>query len=530
MSTVEATKAQSTSAGKRSELWRSIWRTHFYAAIISFPVMAWFAISGLVILYQQPLKAWVHHDLVHVTQTGSPSSLDRQLASAQRAYPSFTLSSVTPARKADESTTFSMVDGKGTAHDVYVNPYNERVLGQTIAGAADLTDFARSYHGSLLPRSILVPMPALAGLLGSGPGVMHIELGEVLVEIFAGWGLVLAVTGIYLWVPRRRGSGRAMFVPKLSRRGRPLWRDLHAVVGWFLACMLAFFVVSGLPWSSFWGANWSAFAAKVTPNQQVDFWSWEGPSSKLPHLGDVSRDGTPVAWAGKDDVLPASMPPSMPGMNMGSMAKPSTTNAAGNIAAVASLDSVVRAAHDEGMLPGYTITPPSNADLKGKHPRYGVWVLTNPWPSSLGQQGAVYLNEFTAATLARSDASTWGALQRGTELGVQSHMGTEFGLLNRIVLTLACLAVLWSITTGALMWNARRRAGTLGIPRRPVNPRMQRVFGITAVGLAVIYPLWGCTLLLALGVDRFVVRRSAKLRRAFGMDASLAEVEVDEAS
>lgn len=517
-------------AKRRGDLWRATWRTHFYAAIISFPVMAWFAVSGLVVLYQQPLKDLAHHHLMVTPVHGAPVSYDRQLKTAKAAFPDYSLLSVTPPSAAGRSTVFAMEGPRGNL-DVYVDGYRNVVLGSTVAGAADLTDFARSYHGSLLPRSILVPMPALAGLLGSGPGIMHIELGEVLSEIFAGWGLVLAVSGLYLWFPRRRGgNAKARFIPRRGLRGRPRWRDLHAVVGWFLAVMLIFFVATGLPWSSFWGANWSAFASKVTPNHQVSFWEWSGPSSKLPKLGDVARDGTPVPWAGKNDVLPTSMPPSMPGMQMrgGSPAEQSTVNASGHIAKVASLDAVVAAGHDEGMVPGYTITPPSNSGTAGKHPHYGVWVLTNPWPSSLGQQKAVYLNEFTTLTLARSDASTWGFLQRATELGVQTHMGTQFGLADRIVLTLACLAVLWNIATATMMWNARRRRGTLGIPRRPADPRMQRVFGITALALAVVYPLWGCTFLLALVIDRFVVRRSARLRRAFGMDRGAISPDLDD--
>lgn len=67
------------------------------------------------------------------------------------------------------------------------------------------------------------------------------------------------------------------------------------------------------------------------------------------------------------------------------------------------------------------------------------------------------------------------------------------------------------------MWNKRRRKGTLGLPRRPVDVRLQRVLGITAVVLAVIYPLWGLSLIFVLLLDRYLIRRRPRLRSAFGM-------------
>ena len=40
---------------------------------------------------------------------------------------------------------------------------------------------------------------------------------------------------------------------------------------------------------------------------------------------------------------------------------------------------------------------------------------------------------------------------------------------------------------------------------------------IAAVLLAVVYPLWGVSVVAVLGLDRFVIRRVGALRSAFGM-------------
>jgi uncharacterized iron-regulated membrane protein len=85
-------------------------------------------------------------------------------------------------------------------------------------------------------------------------------------------------------------------------------------------------------------------------------------------------------------------------------------------------------------------------------------------------------------------------------------MGTQFGLINRIVLTLVCVMVIVSISSALNMWLRRRRKGSLGVPRRPVEYKTQKTVGIVAVVLGIIYPLWGMSALLLLGVD-FVIRR-----------------------
>jgi uncharacterized iron-regulated membrane protein len=169
------------------------------------------------------------------------------------------------------------------------------------------------------------------------------------------------------------------------------------------------------------------------------------------------------------------------------------------------------------MQPGSQIWYPVNAEGENGETTYGPWVVFNPWPGRMSTQGALYLDQFSGETLAKSTPETWGNIQWATEFGVQTHMGTQFGWFSRILATAVCLLIFWNIFTAFKMWNRRRRKGTVGIPRRPVDVKMQRRVGIPALILAVIYPLWGATLALVLLFDRFVVRRNTKLRAAFGM-------------
>ena len=158
------------------------------------------------------------------------------------------------------------------------------------------------------------------------------------------------------------------------------------------------------------------------------------------------------------------------------------------------------------------MTPPT-----GTGPFTAPYVLSNPWPGRIHDERTVYVDRFSGATLASSNAGASGALSHATELGIQTHMGTQFGVPDRIIMTAICLAVLFSAFSALVMWRKRRPAGRAGLPRRPVDPRLGRGLIVGAVLLAIVYPLWGISLVVVLAIDRLVVRKIPRLRTAFGM-------------
>ncbi len=499
-----------------SRLWRSIWRTHFYAGLFAAPILVMLALTGLVILYTEPIQRVTDGDLTTVTVEGDRVSLEEQRAAVADAHPEWTLASVTPPKVADGSTTFSMTDEGGSTVNVLVDPYSGEVLGSRTAGGG-IVGLANRLHGHLNNDAVMVPVPTLGGVVGPGPLFEDAALGDVVIEIFAGWGLVIAFTGAYLWWPRKKGTGKAMFLPRLNKPGRARWRDLHAIGGTVLAVMLVFMLTTGLPWSAAWGSTWSYATAELTPNRQTSFWEWEGPSSSLPTTGDLDRAGNRIPWASGQDEVPQSGTGGAHHAESGQGASGGEEVAAGPPAAPVALDLVARAAEEEGLQAGYTIYPPSDVLDDPAGPVYGSYTVFNPWPSDMAHQGAIYVDQFSGQTLARSTPETWGRLQWLTEFGIQTHMGTQFGLFTRALMTAACALVVWNVFTAVIMWNNRRRGRSLGLPRRPADVRLQRILGITALVLAVVYPLWGTTLVVVLLVDRYVIRRVPRLRAAFGM-------------
>lgn len=472
---------------------RRIWRLHFWVGLFAAPVLVVLACSGLVILYSQPLDTWLNRDLLVVTPGPQTVPLDDQIAVATgHVGPDHTLDAVLPPSAADRSTRVDFLPphaaglpaGERNVTQVFVNPYTGDYLGQR-SELSGLVGLANQVHRMFGNDGPTVRLPSLGHLIApeAYPDVtLPVGIGNLWMELTAVWILVLLGSGIYLWWPRAIEATKPLLKVRWRKGGRIRWRDLHALVGVVLAVVLIGYVLSGLTWSRYWGENWRAFSATVAPSTAVD------ATSTPATLGDYDRLGRRIAWAATDDPVYAS---------------PTDTAAPARIS-FADVDRIAKAEH---MVPGYAIIAPSDSTA-GPAPVYGSFTVVNPWPQRLSEQRTLYLNQFTGQTIAEATSAQDGALSRATSFGIAMHMGHQFGLLTRIVATLACVGVLVSVFTALLMWWKRRPAGGTGLPgrasvatRADTPKRALIVVSTAGVILGVLYPVFGVSLLIVLAVE-----------------------------
>jgi uncharacterized iron-regulated membrane protein len=507
-------------ASDDSRTWRTLWRMHFFAGILSFPVLGLLALSGLVILYTGPINNAQHGQMLTVTPAKHSLSLEAQRTKVVTAFPNLAVAGVTPPAAANRSTIFAMkpIGRDGPVTQVYVHPGTGVVLG-TLGAGHGVVGLANRVHGNLNNQSVKVPLPSLSGLVGGDGGlIQRVALGSLVIEVFAGWALVLAASGIYLWWPRKRGLARTTLLPRVRKKGRARWRDLHAIPGLALSMILGFFVITGMPWSGYWGSGWRHVSSKITPRPSID-----QPSSAVVRSGDLDRFGNKIPWVLRETPVPASDPAGSSHAPAGHNDDVShrhvvTSGGSGNAAAL-TLDAVADIARSEGLVPGFSIAlPVDTAATKTEPATFGSFTASDPWPGRVQHERTAYIDQFSGRTLAVSTPGDWGqgALGSATEWGVQTHMGTQFGLISRVVMTTGCLLVLWSITSALTMFVKRRRPASTGIPRRPADVKMAKRLLVVFAALGVIYPLWGATAAFVMTLDRLVIRRNARLRVAFG--------------
>jgi uncharacterized iron-regulated membrane protein len=314
---------------------------------------------------------------------------------------------------------------------------------------------------------------------------VDVRVGALVVEILTVWSLMLALTGLYLWWPRRSQRGKPKLKVRWGKGGRLRWRDLHATSGVLVAGMLVLFVVSGMPWSDYWGSDWTTVASKVTPNKEFDT-----PLSAEAKVGDLDRLGRHIVWSQRTDALPTSQSGPAP----------------------LTYSDVAQIARQEGMLPGYSIMPPVDEKNDDGSTSYGSFMLMNAWPQKLSEQRSLYLDQFNGRTLADARAGDDGLLNRATNFGVNTHMGTQFGVVTRVLVTLACALLVLSVLTSYVMWWKRRPRGTVGLPARPQHRVPSRAIAVVAVVAAIVYPAFGVSLLLVLVIDQVVMRVRRRAR------------------
>lgn len=438
-------------------------RWHFYASIFVLPILAVLSLTGFVILLKPSIERIAYHDLLYVSNSSNSLSLEDQRSIVESRYELAFIDAVVPPRDASRSTQFDITDIDGRALSVYVNPATGDVLGH-IDNDTRIDFVATRIHGTLF--------------LG--------KWGDYLIEIAAGWTLIMVFTGLVLWMPRTwiPGSLRRAFLPRLRAGGRKPWRDSHGLVGALGAPLLAFLLITGLPWAGFWGERvWTPFIESLD--------SGSGGPAEEPRSGEAAERpsetaGLTVTWAS------------------GMAAMPLTT---GDGSAL-SLDRVRDIGSDLGMLPGYAIGTPADET--------GVYTLANSWPSPVQDERLVYLDQYTGKVLAETGWDTsYGSLARATSWGIDAHMGRQVGVVNGIAMGATCLGVLVSCITAPIMYFKRRRRGALGIPRRPVGVTLPPWTRVGVVVICAIYPLLGASMILVWVIDRVLIRRVPVLEAIF---------------
>ncbi|MGB8859524.1 MAG: PepSY domain-containing protein [Ilumatobacteraceae bacterium] len=479
-----------------SRRWRSVWRIHFYAGMFSIPFLLLMAVTGLVILYTTPLQNATEGDLRQVKEVGEWVSFDAQEKAVEAAYPEETVIFLQLPVDDETSTIFGFDSG----HQAYVNPYTGEVLGKNDPGRG-VVGLSNRLHAFLNNEQRKLSLPTVSALWDDGPVMRDYVIGDLILETLGVWTIVLAITGLYIWWPRtsRHGgaerTGRGWFNIRLGKKGRAKWRDLHAVPGVVLSGLVLVTIVSGLGWSTYWGPNFTALANEISPNVWPD-----APASGQVTRSDFDILGNQITWNTGNIPIPSSY----------------ATVPDGTQPVPMTLDSIVDIGNENGMKPGFYVFFPANDVDEAGNPVYGAFDLSNNWPRKTGEARNLALDQFTGETLQDLNAYGLGTVSYAMDTMVSWHMGTQWGIVTRIFMTMLCVLTIWSIVSALVMYFKRRRKGTLGLPRRPIDLRMSKHLTVISVALALVFPQWGVTALGVLAVDRFVIRKVPRLRLAFG--------------
>lgn len=164
-------------------VYAAIWRWHFIAGLIVLPVLTLMAVTGGLYLFKPEIDHLVYRRLEDVPARAQPYvSADRLIGEVQAATGGRVLQ-LTPADRPGRAVRLLVRAPDGKALTAFADPYDGRLIGTTAYGG--VMQLIRKIH-SLQKFGFWA---------------------STLVETAAGWAIVMVLTGVYLWWPRKyRGA------------------------------------------------------------------------------------------------------------------------------------------------------------------------------------------------------------------------------------------------------------------------------------------------------------------------------------
>lgn len=441
------------------------WRWHFYAGLYVVPFLLMLAVTGAVMVFFTGFQTRLG-PVVHVTPQAVVQPVSAQARSVMELRSDAALLEYVAPRAANEASWF-VVARDGLTEAVAVNPYTAQVLN-LVNKDDTLFAWAQRIHGTLL--------------IG--------DVGDRLIEIAAGFGVMMIVTGLYLGWPRGGTRWAQALVPDLRLKGRLWWRSLHGSVGFWISAGLLAFLLTGLSWTGIWGARvvqpWGTFPAE----------KWDQvPKSGAAHGSLDSAGQHQVPWGLQQTPLPAS------GSGSGAVGVP-----AGQ---AVNLDSVAALARRLGFDGQHHVQLPQGET--------GVFTISADTMSgdlrNPTRDRTVHVDRFTGRVIAEVGFAEYSPVAKGMAVGIALHQG-DLGWWNAALNLLFCAAVAFLCVSGMVMWWKRRPAGSgwrVVAPPMPRDRPLWRGGALVMCVVALAFPLSGAVLLGVLLLDWLVV--SSRPRR-----------------
>lgn len=436
--------------------YRAVWRWHFVAGLIIAPFLIVLTVTGAIYLFDREIEGWWNRDIQTVAVDGPSLSLAEQEARIAARFPGTAISKVALPRGPGEASVWSIAAAAGP-RDVYLDPYTGIVTG-VVDPAFQPMVIVRKLHGTLLGG----------------------DVGSHVVELIACWTLVMMVTGLWLWWPRR-WKIRGVLIPRLSASGRRYWRDLHSIPAMMVGLFVIFLVLTGLPWSAFWGPQFARLG------EMVPFIA-ASPNFKAPPtvVGTQAADPHAMHWTPPQDaklpwVIQHTSAPAVSGTGAATIADMETL-----------LPELRRDLWGEGVRVFYPQGP-------------GDVFMISYVPDKAEGQRTIYVDPGNGGIVGNIGWSDYSPVAKAIEWGVMTHMGRQYGLANQIANLVVCVVLVGAIAAGAVLWWRRRPSGSLGMPSVHDGEKLPRAISIVLALIALVFPMVGATILVVVTAQKMLL-------------------------
>ena len=416
------------------------------------------AMTGAVYLYGDEIEDILYADVLKVAPATHQTTATQQQAAVLSAFPGSRVVRLTLPEQPYRAAEWTILTGEGDTRTVMVDPADARIIG-SLDTETRLMTVVSGLHGSLM--------------LGS--------TGDLLVEFASCWTIVLLVTGMFLWWPRQQRLAGYTY-PRLAAKGRRFWRDLHAVPSFWNLPVIAFLLLSGLPWSGFWGTR---LAELGTLSPAPDLFA-PTPNFSAPPKVDSDSTNTLQQHEHAQD-----LPWSIRHAPLPTRAGDADMTTIADLSQIAAERGIWRA--------GLRVIYPMHED--------GVYTLSFV-PDAAEDQRTVHVNPADGVILQDVAWENYSVLGKTVEFGVMTHLGRQFGEANRLTLLASCMLLVATVLFGLMTWWRRRPEGRLAAPPLPDTVPYRVIVPVACVR-GLLFPLAGVSMMVFAFLEWMLARRIA---------------------
>jgi uncharacterized iron-regulated membrane protein len=438
--------------------YQTIWRWHFYAGIIISPFLLILAVTGSIYLFKPQIEQNLYKEYYEVKAQGEKLPASEQIEEVKKLHPDAQITKYRPGESPERSSEIGISTDDGSA-TVFLDPYTGKSLGE-LKPEDRIMDKIVEFHGELMAGTI----------------------GDRIVELVASWAIVLIVTGLFLWFPRKKDKLAGVFFPRFGKGKSILRRDLHAVPAFWITAGMLFLIMTGLPWSGFWGTNFQNLMTNAGAGYPPSIWTGEAPQSVV-----KTKEIADVPWAAENLEVPVS---ALEGYTP------------------VSINDVVSIADREGIDPSYTVYIPGDEK--------GVYTLS-AFPAKAQNEVTMHLDQYSGAVLADYRFDHYGIGGKIVAMGITLHTGTQFGFINQLISLFICLGIILVVVSGFYLWLKRKPKKEMGAPKAPSILKM-KLFLLLMIVLGILFPLVGVSLIVILLLDWLVIKRVPALNKFLGAE------------
>jgi uncharacterized iron-regulated membrane protein len=198
-----------------------IFQVHMWSAIGVGLYVLTVSVTGSVLVYRNELYRAATRDPIIVAESGPLLTDDELKAAATRAYPGYTIGSISRPRNPSEAVSIPLARSTDVRDRVF-NPYTGQDLGDSVPTGIRLVSKLLELHDDLLAGE--------TGRRVNGVGALLV--------------IVLAFTGIVVWWPGIKTWRRSLTVHRNVGWQRFTW-DLHSMIGFWTFGFTLLFGLSG---------------------------------------------------------------------------------------------------------------------------------------------------------------------------------------------------------------------------------------------------------------------------------------------